>query len=101
MNIESKFQGGEVVYIINYVNGKIKFQQAKLISVAAWEQFAGFMYEAKFTTADGVEHSTRVNENEIYLSREEILTDLILDDYTKENEEQTEPTNEEEQTNEQ
>ena len=85
MKIESKFQGGEVVYIINYVNGKIKFQQATLINVSAWEQFGGFMYEAKFTTADGVEHSTRINENEIYLSREEILTDLILDDYSKEN----------------
>ena len=101
MNIQSKYHGGEVVYIIHYINNRVKFQQATITKPIAWEYYNGFMYEAKFTTADGVEQTTRINENEIYTSREEILTDLILDDYTKENEEQTEPTNEEEQTNEQ
>lgn len=89
MKIESKFQGGEVVYIVNYISGRVKFQQAHIISPAAWEQNIGFMYEAKFTTEDGVEHTTRIHENEVYLSREEILTNLILDDYTPVQSEET------------
>lgn len=88
MNIQSKYQGGEIVYIVNYVNGRIKFQQAHIMNIAAWEQHVGFMYDAKFTTADGVEYKTRIHENEIYLSKEEILTDLILDDYTNEEQEE-------------
>lgn len=102
MTLESKYKGGEIVYIVNYSDGRIHFQQSRIVDVSGWDKFGGFMYDVKFTTEDDVEHSTRISENEVYLSREEILTDLILDDYTKENEEeQTEPTNEEEQTNEQ
>lgn len=77
MKITSKFNAGDNVWF--FEQGLFKFFEGTVLEVQSWDKWNGFRYDVKHVNTEGVAQNYNVEENKLYTSKEEILTNLFED----------------------
>ena len=80
MTLESKFSENDVVWF--FEPNSVKFMEGTITSVNSWDKWMSFRYEIKHFNDEGVPMMYNIEEKNIFLTKEEILNGLFLEDGT-------------------
>ena len=80
MKLESKFSENDVVWF--FEPNSVKFMEGTITSVNSWDKWMSFRYEIKHFNDEGVPMMYNIEEKNIFLTKEEILNGLFLEDGT-------------------
>lgn len=80
MTLESKFNEGNVVWF--FEPSSVKFMQGTIMSLQSWDKWMSFRYEIKHFNDEGVPMMYNIEERNIFLTKEEILDGLFIEDGT-------------------
>jgi hypothetical protein len=79
MVVETKFNDGEQVWF--YADGK--FFYGKIQYAECWTQYDGWNYVIEYRDIDGEMQTWSANENDIYLTKQEVMERAFVSDDTK------------------
>lgn len=80
MKLESKFNENDVVWFFE-PNG-VKFMAGTITSINSWDKWMSFHYEIKHYNDEGIPMMYNIEEKNIFLTKEEILDGLFVEDGT-------------------
>ena len=80
MKLESKFNENDAVWF--FEPGSVKFMQGTIMSIQSWDKWMSFRYEIKHYNQEGQQMMYNIEEKNIFLTKEEILDGLFIEDGT-------------------
>ena len=80
MKITSKYNVGDTVWF--FESAQVKFFEGIISEVQSWDKWSGFRYNVKHVGQDGNEMDYNAEENKIFSSKNEILSNLFEENGT-------------------